>query len=679
MFSQIRPVGTGSRVVVEEAIAAKGIVAPSPGREVPMTDRIQTTLQEHFGFTQLRPGQQEVIQHLLEGHSAAAIFPTGGGKSLCYQLPALLLPGVTLVVSPLIALMKDQIDALAKRGVNARRLDSSLGAEEYREVMGRLRSGGLRLLYVAPERFNNERFRENLRQVRISLFAVDEAHCISEWGHNFRPDYLKLAGFAREFGAERILALTATATPPVLEDICRLFDIAPDRAISTGFYRPNLRIDTTVVDESERDQALLAALSENPPGAAIVYVTRQKTAEQVARMLADAGLPARAYHAGLKADDRSRIQEWFMAADDAIVVATIAFGMGVDKSDIRGVCHYNLPKSLENYSQEIGRAGRNGAPSICRMLVCLDDLNVLENFIYGDTPDESALHSLIGELFSLGEEFDVSLYTLSAEHDIRPLVLRTLLTYLELAGYLQSGTPFYANYQFRPLLSSTKILARFEGERRDFLAALFRQAVKGRTWFNLDLAQAVTDPGHDTRANRAGPGLARGTATAGSEGCRYPTPLPAAAATGLRRATSHGAAPANPRAGAGGNPPPATGARPDRPGWLPDQRPRCPLRRTAGTTLRTLQLVPAGKERGPATPFAGDQRGFLAGGIRSATEAGGGADITPPVDPVSLWRHITPAEPRQTERSCAIRQPGESSLRRCAGQDRAGIDVMDAC
>jgi len=457
-----------------------------------MGDTIQTSLQKHFGFNRMRPGQQEVIEQLLDGHSAAAIFPTGGGKSLCYQLPALLLPGVTLVVSPLIALMKDQIDALAKRGINARRLDSSLDAGEYREVMRQLRNGELRLLYVAPERFNNERFRENLRQVRISLFAVDEAHCISEWGHNFRPDYLKLAGFAREFGAERILALTATATPPVLEDICRLFDITADCAISTGFYRPNLQIDTTVVDAAERDQTLLAAIHKNPPGPAIVYVTLQKTAEQVARMLAAAGLPARAYHAGLKADDRSRIQEWFMASGDAIVVATIAFGMGVDKSNIRAVYHYNLPKSLENYSQETGRAGRDGKPSICQLLVCPDDLNVLENFIYGDTPDAAALLSLIEELFSLGEKFDVSLYTLSATHDIRPLVLRTLLTYLELAGYLQGGTPFYANYQFKPLQSSTVILGHFEGERRDFLAALFRQSVKGRTWFSLDLDRAVT-------------------------------------------------------------------------------------------------------------------------------------------------------------------------------------------
>ncbi|MCF6257257.1 MAG: RecQ family ATP-dependent DNA helicase [Gammaproteobacteria bacterium] len=456
------------------------------------TEDIQSTLQQHFGFSELLPGQQSVIQHLLDGHSAAAIFPTGGGKSLCYQLPALLLPGVTLVVSPLIALMKDQIDALRKRGINAQRLDSSLDAGEYREVMRQLRDGELRLLYVAPERFNNERFRESMRPIRISLFAVDEAHCISEWGHNFRPDYLKLAGFAREFNAERILALTATATPAVLDDICRIFNISPDHATNTGFYRPNLNIDTTVVTASERDNVLLNALRENPPAAAIVYVTLQKTAETVAHMLAENGFPARAYHAGLKPEARHPIQEWFMSADNAIVVATIAFGMGVDKANIRAVYHYNLPKSLENYSQEIGRAGRDGQPSLCQMLVCPDDLTVLENFIYGDTPDETALHSLIQELFSLGEKFDVSLYTLSNTHDIRPLVLRTLLTYLELSHYLKGGTPFYAQYQFKPLLDTQTILARFEGERHAFLTSLFQQARKAKTWFSIDLDQAAT-------------------------------------------------------------------------------------------------------------------------------------------------------------------------------------------
>ena len=456
-----------------------------------MSSRIEKALQKHFGFSELLPGQQTVMQHLLDGHSAAAVFPTGGGKSLCYQLPALLLPGVTLVVSPLIALMKDQIDALTARGISASRLDSSLSIDEHREVVQKLRSGELRLLYVAPERFNNERFRAMLKHVRISLFAVDEAHCISEWGHNFRPDYLKLAGFARQFEAERILALTATATPAVLDDICRGFEIEPKCAVRTGFYRPNLGIETTVVEESQRDQALLEAICRNPPGAAIIYVTLQKTAEKVAQQLADAGLPARAYHAGLKSELRSEIQEWFMTSADGIVVATIAFGMGIDKADIRAVYHYNLPKSLENYSQEIGRAGRDGADSICQMLACPDDLNVLENFVYGDTPDRTALHSLINELFAQEQHFDVSLYSLSFQHDIRHLVLRTLLTYLELDGYLQGGTPFYSDYKFKPLKSSAEILSRFEGERRHFLAALFRQAVKSRVWFTIDPGEAA--------------------------------------------------------------------------------------------------------------------------------------------------------------------------------------------
>lgn len=462
-----------------------------------MAERIRSALGEHFGHAELRPGQAPVMEHLLAGRSAAAVFPTGGGKSLCYQLPALLLPGLTLVVSPLIALMKDQIDALAARGIAARRLDSTLGAEGHREVMERVRDGSLRLLYVAPERFNNERFRAAIARVWVSLFAVDEAHCISEWGHNFRPDYLKLAEFAREIGAERILALTATATPRVLEDICAAFRIESDCAVRTGFYRPNLHLLTTPVEADRRDGELLGLIRERPRGPTIVYVTLQRTAETLAGRLAGAGLPARAYHAGLKEEERTRVQEWFMASADGIVVATIAFGMGVDKADIRYVYHYNPPKSLENYAQEIGRAGRDGEPSICHLLLCPDDLNVLENFVYGDTPDAGAVRELLRSLFTQGEAFDLSLYELSARHDIRPLVLRTLLTYLELEGWLEAGTPFYADYRFQPLLGSGEILDRFGGARRAFLEGLFRQARKGRTWFSLDPAAAAAALGCD--------------------------------------------------------------------------------------------------------------------------------------------------------------------------------------
>lgn len=451
---------------------------------------IQLTLKEYFGYDAFREGQEAVIQHLLDGKSAAAVFPTGGGKSLCYQLPALLFDGLTLVVSPLIALMKDQIDALEKRGIKAARLDSSLSLEEYRQVMDDVRSGTLQLLYVAPERFNNERFRASLDRIEISLFAVDEAHCISEWGHNFRPDYLKLVEFAKACGARRMLALTATATKDVLQDICRQFDIAANCAINTGFYRANLTLRTTAVSASTRDNTLLTLFKERVPGPSIVYVTLQKTAENVAALLAGSGLSVRHYHAGMKDDQRAEVQDWFIQSDVGIVVATIAFGMGIDKSNIRSVYHYNLPKSLENYSQEIGRAGRDGEQAVCHLLACSDDLIPLENFIYGDTPTSASVAEFVSRIFNQETDFDVSLYELSRQCDIRPLVLRTLLTQLELQGYIKGGTPFYANYQFKPLLSSKEILSRFDEERKAFIGNIFRQATKAKTWFQIDLEQA---------------------------------------------------------------------------------------------------------------------------------------------------------------------------------------------
>ncbi|MCX6125801.1 MAG: RecQ family ATP-dependent DNA helicase [Proteobacteria bacterium] len=448
-------------------------------------------LKTYFGFSEFRPGQAEVIGHLLAGRSAAAVFPTGSGKSLCYQLPALAFEGVTLVISPLLALMKDQIDRLQRQGIRAERLDSTQSMEQARAVTDALRRGELKMLYVAPERFNNERFREMIRQVPVALMTVDEAHCISEWGHNFRPDYLKLARFGRMCGASRILALTATATPAVLSEICRVMEIAPECVVRTGFYRSNLTLLTTLPTVEKRDQILVERLRSRAQGPAIVYVSLQKTAVEVANMLVQADLPAVAYHAGMTSDVREKIQEGFEVNDKAIIVATIAFGMGIDRSNIRGVYHYNLAKSLENYCQEIGRAGRDELPAVCEMLVCLEDLGALEEFCRGDTPTLEAMSSFVKAIFEQGDEFDVAVYELSKQHGIKPLVINTLLAYLELDNFLESGTPFYSKYRVRLLQPISEILRRFDAPRRNFLARVLDQGTSGRVWRHLDLDEVA--------------------------------------------------------------------------------------------------------------------------------------------------------------------------------------------
>jgi ATP-dependent DNA helicase RecQ len=453
-------------------------------------------LREVFGFDAFRTGQREVIEHLDTCRRALAIFPTGGGKSLCYELPALGYDGLTLVVSPLIALMEQQIGFLRERGVAAASLTSSASGDDERAVRDQARHGELRLLYVAPERFNNERFRGLLQQLRVALFAVDEAHCISEWGHNFRPDYLKLARAAGECRAERILALTATATPKVAEDICVGFGIPREAVVRTGFHRPNLSIVTTPVAPEDRDRLLLARLRDRPRGTTIVYVTRREAAERVAGAVAEAGFPAQQYHAGMEAAERTAVQDWWVAGSDRIVVATIAFGMGIDKADVRYVYHYNLPKSLESYSQEIGRAGRDGAPAIVELFASLEDVRSLENFAYGDTPSRAALAKLLDEVFGGDEELQLSLADLSVRLDVKKEVLETALTYLQLDGHLERRTPVFMGYEFKLLKDRDEILAGFDAARRTFLAAIFDHARKGRIWLRLDpleAAKAVRD------------------------------------------------------------------------------------------------------------------------------------------------------------------------------------------
>lgn len=458
---------------------------------------VNEILRNIFGLESFRPGQEQVINSILNGNSALAVFPTGSGKSLCYQLPALMLNGLTVVVSPLIALMKDQVDFLQNKGIKAARLDSTLTIDETRKIYSELGKRALKLLYVAPERVSNERFVASLKGQTIDLMVVDEAHCISEWGHNFRPEYLKLASLAKKLDVSTVLALTATATPDVVNDICSGFEIAASNYVNTGFYRPNLTIRFNICDEDERGKLLLSRLKDNVEGPTIIYVTLQKTSFVIAEYLAGKGYNARAYHAGMSSEERDEVQNWFMQSDTAIVVATIAFGMGIDKSNIRYVYHYNLPKNIENYSQEIGRAGRDGLPSVCELFACANDLTILENFVYGDTPTEQSVYCFLENILNQPNEFSVSIYELSHTFDIRGLVVNTILTYLQLEGVIETTAPFYGEYRFKFKVGQEQIISRFDSERAIFLKNIFRCSKKARTWYCIDLRMASEQLGED--------------------------------------------------------------------------------------------------------------------------------------------------------------------------------------
>ena len=458
---------------------------------------IYQTLKDYFGFDAFRPGQEEVITTLLHGESAAAIFPTGSGKSLCYQLPALLLPGLTLVISPLIALMKDQLDSLKTQGIAAERLDSSLDEESYRNAINNIRTGQLKILFVAPERMSNERFLSIINNQQLSLLAVDEAHCISAWGHNFRPDYLKLARAAKELRVERVLALTATATPKVSADMAEAFDIKDQNVINTGFYRPNLEMRVTACGNNEKPSLLIKRMRERSPGATIVYVSLQRDAETVAQNLIDNGFNARAYHAGMSAENRAAVQDGFMDNSIEIICATIAFGMGIDKANIRYIYHYHLPKGFESYMQEIGRAGRDGLPSVCELFACADDCTTLENFVYGDTPDAKSIVDFVNALLDQGEEIDVSTYELSRTHDMRTLVVNTLLTRLELMEIIRSEGFYYSNIRLAPAISFDEIVSQYNEKQASFLHKMFSCCTMAKKWATLDTDQAVITTGHN--------------------------------------------------------------------------------------------------------------------------------------------------------------------------------------
>ena len=354
----------------------------------------RTALRSHFGYEDFRPGQAQAVESVLQGNDTLVVLPTGGGKSICYQVPALMLPKLTVVISPLISLMKDQVDALERRGLPATFVNSTLTASQVGERLSRVRRGEVKLLYLAPERFDFGTTAERLKDVGVSLLAVDEAHCISEWGHDFRPSYLRIAQVRERLGWPPVVALTATATPHVRSDIVRQLRLASAKTIITGFDRRNLRYHVVPTrTEEDKDAALVRILGQRP-GLAVAYASTRRTVERIAGVLNAAKISAVAYHAGLDDAHRQEVQDAFMTERVRAIVATNAFGMGIDKPNVRLVAHYAMPGTLEAYYQEAGRAGRDGDMADCYLLHAFQDRFTHEFFIKGALPERELIVSV---------------------------------------------------------------------------------------------------------------------------------------------------------------------------------------------------------------------------------------------------------------------------------------------
>ena len=404
-------------------------------------ERLETALSDLFGFSSFNPGQEEVIRRVMAQEDTLAILATGAGKSLCYQLPALLLEGTTIVVSPLIALMKDQLDMLSERGFkNNVALNSTLGEDRELAARQRIAKGEIKIVFVTPEKLEDQQFVAILKKIKIPLFVVDEAHCISQWGHDFRPAYLALGQVVTALGKPTVLALTATATPAVREDILVQLGIPNTKTIVKGFDRPNLRYEVLRADsEAAKLKDLKRLFETGLEGTGIIYTATIKNALEVQKYLHDhLDLPAAVYHSKLQKDDRVSVHELFMGEAIRAVVATNAFGLGIDKSNIRFVIHYDLPGSVEAYTQEAGRAGRDGNLSRCILLYRMSDTRVQNYFLTGKYPDIEDVQKVFGTLeYFGGQEDGVSLADLRKISQLPLTKLKVVLALLKKAGYIE--------------------------------------------------------------------------------------------------------------------------------------------------------------------------------------------------------------------------------------------------
>ncbi len=394
--------------------------------------------REHFGVRQLRPGQRELIETVLRGGNAFGIMPTGAGKSLCYQLPALFFPKATVVVSPLLSLMQDQTEKLDEAGVEATKLDSTLTVREERKATRTVKNGQTELIYVTPERLENPKHLEVLRRAGVSLLVVDEAHCISQWGHDFRPAYLSLRSAIKELGNPPVLVLTATATPEIEKDILEQLGIPNAPVYSTGVDRPNLAFQVSrTVNEEAKFLRLLEVLKENK-GNGIVYVNTVRLGNELHARLLKVGIAAGKYHGKMKTADREQSQKEFMENRYKVIVATKAFGLGIDKPDVRFVVHYTFPDSVESYYQEAGRAGRDGKRAVAVLLYRLEDKRVHSYFLGGKYPTRADAAQIYQTLLMHSQaKVEMTLESVMASSQISSRKVRVLLSYLEKEGIIK--------------------------------------------------------------------------------------------------------------------------------------------------------------------------------------------------------------------------------------------------